>query len=416
MLSARTRLAYGSLVCIIGGLFYCYEFILRIVPGVLQTELSAAFGHITASLFGQIAALYYYAYSPMQLPVGMLMDRFGPRKLLTLACLCCAFGTWMFSYSGSLLIAGIGRFIVGFGSSFAFVGVLSLAFHWLPKKYFSLVAGLITTLSMFGLAYGGLKITEMTALLGLKTALMAITAIGIVLAVVILLVIRDGESREAHNKLQPLHLFMQEVLRVLTNPQIWLIGFVGICLYTSLSVFGELWGQTYLEQAHHLSKIDAAAAMSWMFLGWAVGAPLTGYISDCTNNRLIPLAVSALMALICIMLILYCQRLSYTELKVLLFLYGVFSGAEIIVFILGKERSAIELSGTVFASVNMIVSLGGVVYQPLVGFLLDFGKHGHWSATGRYIYTVDDYQRALAILPASLLVVFIAIYLLRKKK
>src|SRR3990167_3419934 len=126
----QRQIIFGSIICAIAALFYCYEFVLRIIPGVLQSELSAAFGHISASTFGQLSALYYFAYSPMQMPVGILMDRFGPRRLLSLACFCCAVGSFMFSYSSSLLIAGSGRFLVGFGSAFAFVGVLSLAVHW----------------------------------------------------------------------------------------------------------------------------------------------------------------------------------------------------------------------------------------------------------------------------------------------
>lgn len=87
------HLLTGGVICTIGAFFYCYEFILRILPGVLQDELRMAFGNLSATAFGQIAALYYFAYSPMQLPVGILMDRFGPRYLLTLACLCCTLGS-----------------------------------------------------------------------------------------------------------------------------------------------------------------------------------------------------------------------------------------------------------------------------------------------------------------------------------
>ena len=94
---SRKQLILGTLICTLGALFYCYEFILRIIPGILQDEISNALGQLSASVFGQIAALYYLAYSPMQLPVGMLMDRFGPRYSLTLACFCCAFGSYMFS-------------------------------------------------------------------------------------------------------------------------------------------------------------------------------------------------------------------------------------------------------------------------------------------------------------------------------
>ena len=92
----RKHLIFGITVCLIAAFFYCYEFLLRILPGTLQGELSEAFGHISATTFGQLAVLYYFAYSPMQLPVGMLIDRFGPRKLLSLACLCCTLGSYLF--------------------------------------------------------------------------------------------------------------------------------------------------------------------------------------------------------------------------------------------------------------------------------------------------------------------------------
>ena len=97
-MTKRKQVLIGSLVCTIGALFYCYEFVLRIIPGALQSELSAAFGHISAAAFGQLSAFYYFAYSPMQMPVGMLMDRYGPRRLLSFACLCCTVGSFMFSY------------------------------------------------------------------------------------------------------------------------------------------------------------------------------------------------------------------------------------------------------------------------------------------------------------------------------
>ncbi len=391
---------FGSLICAIGAFFYCYEFVLRILPGALQSELSVAFGHISATTFGQLSAFYYFAYSPMQLPVGMLMDRFGPRRLLTFACLCCTIGSWMFTDTSSLFIASSGRFLVGFGSSFAFVGVLSLTLHWLPRRYFSLVAGLITTLGMLGLIYGEVKITAMAITIGWYPVLSMMVTIGAVLTVVTFLIVRDGPEGYAPHR-HPLPEFFTEVWQVLSSPQVWLIGLVGACLYTSLSVFGELWGKSYLEQAHHLTKIEAARTISAVFLGWAVGAPIGGFLSDSSGRRVLPLVVGAIVALICISFVLYYPGLSYAWLNVLLFLYGVFCATEIIVFIMAKESSGAKLSGTVFAATNMIVTLGGVIFQPLVGKLLDtFGKSV--IVSGVHIYTVKSYQLALSVLPLSL--------------
>ncbi|WBV68539.1 MFS transporter [Legionella pneumophila] len=126
-MTTKKQISYGVLVCFIGAVFYCYEFILRIVPGALQTELSTALGHISATTFGQISALYYFAYSPMQMPVGMLMDRYGPRRLLTFACLCCALGSWMFTLTWSIVLVGIGRFLV----DLAHPSLLLVSYLWL---------------------------------------------------------------------------------------------------------------------------------------------------------------------------------------------------------------------------------------------------------------------------------------------
>ncbi len=393
---------YGIFICGIGALFYCYEFVLRILPGALQTELSLAFGHISAATFGGLSSLYYMAYSPMQMPVGMLMDRFGPRKLLSLACLCCAFGSFLFGCYGSLWLAGIGRFMVGFGSSFAFVGVLSLAMNWLPQRYFSLAAGLMTTLGMLGLIYGEMKMTSLAASMGLTHTLWTMVILGFVLTLVIFLFVRDGQSK--HDSAQPLPNFFKEVWLVLTSPEVWKIGFIGTCLYTSLSVFGELWGKNYLHHAYHLSKIESAQMLTAVFLGWAIGAPLSGYISDKMTSRIKPLMIGAVLSLLCIGLVLYGHGWSKSMLYALLFFYGLFSAVEITVFAMAREHTTVSLSGTVFAATNMIVALGGMIYQPVVGLILDWSAASHWDG-GVHDYTVVDYQWALSILPASLLLV-----------
>ncbi len=412
-LVSRKQIVFGSIICAIAALFYCYEFVLRIIPGVLQSELTAAFGNISASTFGQLSALYYFAYSPMQVPVGILMDRFGPRRLLSLACLCCTAGSFMFSYSSSMLIAGSGRFLVGFGSAFAFVGVLSLAVHWLPRRYFSLVAGLMTTLGMLGLIYGEMKITHLAATMGLNYVLLTMVGIGLLLTVLIFFVVRDGPGG-ASVKSQSLPDFYRNILHVLVSPQVWLIAFVGACLYTSLSVFGELWGKSYLELAHHLTKLEAAKTISAMFLGWAVGAPLAGYFSDRTGRRVLPLVIGAFLSLVCISTILYIPGLSFVSLNVLMFFYGLFSGTEIIIFIMARENSGAKLSGTVFAAANMIVTLGGVIFQPLVGSLLDTFSSGQ-LVNGEHVYSVIDYQLALSVLPASLLLVMVAAFFMKDR-
>ena len=159
-------------------------------------------------------------------------------------------------------------------------------------------------------------------------------------------------------------------------------------------------------------KVEAAKAISAVFMGWAVGAPIAGYYSDKTGRRVLPLALGATVAFISISFVLYYPGLPYAALMLLLFIYGVFSATEIIVFIMGKENSGAKLSGTAFAAVNMIVTLGGVIFQPLVGKLLDTFGDSHLVA-GEHVYSVLDYQLALSVLPISLLFVMILAFFMK---
>ena len=141
------------MVCGIGVLFYAYEYLLRISPSVMEESLRAHFS-LSATGFGFLSSIYYYAYVPMQLPVGILMDRFGPRRLLVLACFLCILGTFTFCNTHIYLVAVLGRFLVGAGSAFAFVGVLKLATIWLPEDKLAMVAGLTSALGTVGAMFG----------------------------------------------------------------------------------------------------------------------------------------------------------------------------------------------------------------------------------------------------------------------
>src|SRR5438034_508237 len=124
-------------VCIIGMLFYCYNYFIRVSPGLMQSDLMQNL-HITASQFGYLAAFYYYAYTPMQIPVGMIYDRYGARLVLFFACLIAVMGLNVFINADTYSMACVGRFLIGFGMAFAYIGVLKVASVWLAPNRFAL--------------------------------------------------------------------------------------------------------------------------------------------------------------------------------------------------------------------------------------------------------------------------------------
>jgi len=174
----RLTLVFGWVVFAIVAAFYSYEYLLRILPGVMTVDLMRAH-HINTLSLGFLASAYYLTYSLMQLPVGVLIDYFGPKRLLLLAVLSCILGSFLFASEHSFTAAFIGRVLIGFGSAFAFVGVLRTATLWLPVNQFAVATGFITTLGMIGGIIGDVSLSHLTVAYGWQCTVIISAIIGI---------------------------------------------------------------------------------------------------------------------------------------------------------------------------------------------------------------------------------------------
>jgi len=408
------------LICGVGACFYCYEYFLRIAPSVMTADLMRFF-HLSAGQYGDLIAFFYYAYTPMQLVVGVLMDRYGPRRLLTLACLCCTIGAFLFASTPYVVVAGLGRFLIGFGAAFAFVGALKLATIWLPPERFAAISGMVTALGMLGAMVGDVVMAELVELRGWRFTILMSVWIGAILIVLILLIVRDRvkTTRQSAVTFVP-ELGFYDVfvglVQSLKNPQIWINGLIGCLMYLPISAFAELWGIPYLIQTHHVSHVEAASIVSMIFFGFAVGGPLWGMISDFVKLRRLPLIMGSIVSLVLICIILYVPNLSSGLLHILFFCFGMTASVEIIVFAVGREVSQKHIAGTAISLTNTFVMLGGALFQPIIGVLLDLHWGGQLGAGGVHVYTVHTYQMALSILPLGLVAAVIFGFLLRETR
>ena len=397
----------------LGALYYCYEYFLRIVPSVMTPELMRAF-NLDGLQIGALSAYYYHAYMPMQILVGLLMDRYGPRRLLTLACFLCAVGTFLFAGSHTLGIAEAGRFLVGMGSAFAFVGALKLATVWLPPNRFALVSGIITCLGMVGAMVGDILLRAMVDAIGWKTALYVAAFVGVGLTLVLWAAIRDANPyNETPHHMTNFQTLLKGLWVALKSPQIWLNGLVGLLLYLSLSAFAEMWGIPYLQQARGLSGDTAASANSLIFLGWAIGAPFWGWFSDYIRLRCLPITAASISALLLICVLLYVPGLPLPVLYFLMFLFGLLSSVQILVFAVCRESAPLRIAGTAIALTNMIVMIGGNVFQPLVGKLLDMNWSGSF-VDGARVYSNSAFEIALMVLPIGIFIAIILMFFIRE--
>ncbi len=395
-------------------LYYCFAYLLRVYPSVMTQHIEQHF-QITASSFGMLTAFYYFAYAPVQLPVGVSVDKIGPRRSLIFASICATTGAFLFATTDIFALALVGRFMIGLGSAFAYVTGLKLASVWLPKRFFATATGAVTGFGMIAAIFTDIYLTHVIEVHGAHDAIRFPVMVGVVLIVLILLVIRDRpehgnmiegvEDSEAHAL--SYHQLYQYIRMIAKNPQMWIIGLVGALLYMPASVFLDVWAIPYLETVHEFTANQAADGVSVMLAGWIISTVFTGFISDKLGTRKAPLLVATLGATIVSTTIIFVAGLSVNTVFVLLFLLGVFCGPHPLCFTLSKENNDSTISGTAVSFANFMIMMGGFVFQPVVGKLLDLGWTGG-MANGIRIYSPEDFMWALGVLPVGLLIAFLA--------
>lgn len=415
--NAKPSLALAWLICSLGIIFYSYEFLLRIMPSVMEPQIRSYFV-ISAEGFGALVGLYYMAYTPLQLAVGVIMDMFGPKRILTLAVIVCTIGNFIFGMAHTVWLAGVGRFMIGFGSAFAFVGALKLASVWLPANRFATFAGVVGGVSMVGAMVGDVGMTALVQHLGWQHTVMIGSIVGVVLVPIIWFVIQDREqSAETTGKTHQVTYrdIFTGYWEIVRNRQIWLSGLVACMLYLALSAFAEIWGIPFLRGAYHFKPEQAAFANSLIFLGWVIGGPLSGWISDKLNSRRWPLFIGSLGAALSMSVVLYAPHLSYRDYCGFLFLFGLFTSVELICFAVGHESAPKHVGATAMAFVNMLTMLGGFIFQPLIGKLLDFAWSGQMQNGIRH-YSVQQYRVALTVIPIGMIISALLTLMIREHK
>ena len=394
--------------------FYFYEILLRVSPSVMVPELMNSF-HVEAAALGLLSSCFYYAYAPMQLPVGLLIDRYGAKKLLTFAAILCGIGAILFGISVKFWEASFGRFLLGFGSSFAFVAMVYVCSHWFPSTKRALLVGLANSIGMIGAFSGQGPLGIVLQRVNWRVALILLGLTGFFLAFLVYFIV-EGEkiSKDARSDNLKDSLF-KGLKTICSSKMTWLNACVALLFYATTSAFGELWGVPFLQSAYGLSKSAAGFAISMIFLGWLTGGPLIGLLSDRLKKRKQLIVISIILAISCLLPIIYATMMPIWILYPLLFSLGFFSSGELLNFTLSTELNPSHVKGSAIAFTNCIVSFGSGFVQPTIGVFLDYFWSGN-TLNQIHVYSAKDYQKALAILPILLFISLILSLFLKEAK
>jgi len=333
---------------------------------------------------------------------------------------------WLLASSQLVSLATAGRFLTGFGSAFAFVGVLKLATIWLPEDRLALVAGLAAALGTVGAMVGDNLLGAIVARMGWQHAVNYTAIFGLGVIALMWFGIHDKKKNidEDGGTVTTFARSFLDLKLILTNKQIWINGGYGCLIYLPTTVFAELWGIPYLSHAHGMTPASAEFSNSLVFMGFTVGAPLWGYFSDKIKQRRLPMLIGAVGAGVLMTVILYLPGLSGCSLNITMFILGLFYSVQAVVFAVGRELSPSEAGGTAIAITNMFVMLGAMLLQPLIGHLLDWslrashiGDLAIKTLTGdqlRQLYTASDYRLAMAVIPIGVFCAAILTFFLKE--
>ncbi|QDP72790.1 MFS transporter [Legionella israelensis] len=398
----------------LGCAFYFYENLLQVSPSVMSNELMQDFS-VTSHALGVLAGVYFYSYAIMQLPAGVLLDYFGPRRLLTIATLVCAISTIAFGQTDNFYMASFARLMIGFGSAFAAVGTMKLAANWFSSDRFALLTGIMVTIGMLGAIGGEAPLALLIDHYNWRTSLFIMGVIGIGLAALIFIIAKDSphkyrdkvkENEEQRERVLP------SLLALIKNKQLWLIASYGGLMFMWTPVFGGLWGVPFLMTKMGISKTMAANYISLIFVGWAIASPLWGIFSSRIGRRKPPMYIGSIGALVSSLLFIYAPLTSESLLEVLLFFFGVFSAGFLPAFAVAKEICDKRYVATGLSFMNMMNMVGIAIAQPIIGYILDALWQGDMANNVR-IYSITAYYKALAILPLGIL---ISLFILPKVK
>ncbi len=384
---------------------YFFQFFLRASPTVMVDPLMREF-QVDAESLGVLASFYYIAYSCLQIPMGLLIDKIGIRKILLFSVVMCTLGTFVFAMAQTLFVAKMGRLFMGVGSAAVFLSCLKIITLWFPKKRFGLFLGLSMMMGTFGAISAQGPLAYFVQSFGWRESLVGFGFLGFIWTFFIFLIVRDRKAPVGLKASSESLPFLESLKIVLTNKQVIMASLYGLAMYTILSGFADLWGTPYLMRAFQLDRPSAAAASSAIYIGLAFGGPCFGYLSEILKSRKIPMLLSPVGAIIAFSLFVYSPSISFTFVYILLFILGFFVGGKLMNFAIATDSVPASVSGTATGVVNTFAMLSGVIAQPLIGKLLCFNWDGK-IIDGVAHYALSDYCFAFSVIPVSMILAII---------
>jgi len=392
---------------------FVLSFFHRTAPAAIAGELTRAFA-INAATLGTLAATYFYVYTLLQIPVGVLADTLGPRRILAGGSLVAGLGSIAFALAPSWEIAAIGRTFVGVGTAVAFIGILKLSAVWFPANRFATLNGITMFAGNAGAVIAGAPLAWVITQTSWRNVFLGLAALSLALAAITWWKVRD---RPQDLGFEPLHAiapapgpvtpWTQALRQVLANPATWPGFFVNVGIGGSYLAFAGLWAVPYLVEVHGMERVTAAQHGSLLLLGVAFGSLAIGTLSDRLGSRRGLMRACTMLFALSWLPWLLDVRWPLPATLAWFLLMGLLIPGFTLSWTVAKEVNRPEHSGMATSVVNVGIFLGTGILQPWVGHMLDRGR-----AAGDVALA---WQLALALMAGSALLGALSSWLVRER-
>ncbi|TAK28742.1 MAG: MFS transporter [Chloroflexota bacterium] len=388
----------------------------RVAPGAVADQIMADFG-ISGAVFGGLTSLFFYVYALMQMPSGILADRIGARKIVTVGSLGGAVGVLVFAFAPNLLIAYLGRFLVGLGLSVIYVNVVRVQTEWFRGREFASVSGALTFIVQCGALLGTAPLAMLATGIGWRSSFVLIGFLGAAIALLSWVLVRNrpadmglpsihevetlerGEAIKRDHPAAPQPPILSALRMVLGHKHVWPPFLCGFGFYGSFVTFAGVWGVPYFMHTYGMQRTQAATYTLLITLGMMVGSFSVGLQSDrIFHRRKLPFILyGVLYGVMWLVLSLWNGgRPPITLLLPICLLLGFFCGGQVLMLPIVKETTPRQIVGTALGVANIGTIVGGALLQPLFGWALDLRWDG-LVREGARIYPLAAYQLAFFI-------------------
>ncbi len=420
----------ARLLWVVVSLFYTYQYVLRILPSIVINDLMNKFA-IDATQIGLFSGIYYIGYTLIHIPMGIMLDRFGAKLMMTISVLLTALGLVPMIYSDSWTLVMIGRIITSIGSATSTLGAFKLLRIAYGEEKFGLSLGFVVTAGLLGAACNT-EIRGLMDIYGTSEILHIILLTGFGLAAFTYAMIpseaklnsiyaSNVEQINDNTKNHSNTTVWQDVKHVMSDYRVILIALMGGFMVGPLEGFADAWLMPFLENVYHLSSQQIGIGSKALFIGVCIGFPLVGYIAEETRayyGTAIVCGVIMLFSFIALLLGIgnvgfeifgYQLNLVHT----LLFLLGFVCGYQICIITEITNIMPIRILAISSATANMIMMIFGTVFHFLIGAIISSNSTDNLTVGA---YSSDALVKGFIVVPIAIFIAIIVLSFLALKK